>query len=85
MYSYPSTCEKGLNKRTRSRKQEGTGQELPKAKILKIRAIAPKAEVTGIRQDLVARIRQEIAAGTYETPEKLELALERMLNRLDRD
>jgi hypothetical protein len=32
-----------------------------------------------IRWELVQRIRKEIAAGTYETPEKLEKALERML------
>lgn len=32
-----------------------------------------------IRFDLVNRIRMEIAAGTYETPEKLDAALEKML------
>ena len=32
-----------------------------------------------IRFDLVNRIRMEIAAGTYETPEKLDVALEKML------
>jgi hypothetical protein len=33
-----------------------------------------------IRQELVARIRQEILAGTYDTPEKWEAALERLLD-----
>jgi hypothetical protein len=33
------------------------------------------------RASLVARIRREIAAGTYETPEKLAAALEAMLLR----
>ena len=33
-----------------------------------------------IRFDLVNRIRGEIAAGTYETPEKLDAALEKMLS-----
>ena len=32
-----------------------------------------------IRFDLVNRIRSEIVAGTYETPEKLDAALEKML------
>jgi negative regulator of flagellin synthesis FlgM len=32
-----------------------------------------------IRFDLVNRIRSEIAAGTYETPEKLDTALEKLL------
>lgn len=30
----------------------------------------------GIRQELVARIRAEIEAGTYETPDKLDAAIE---------
>jgi hypothetical protein len=38
-----------------------------------------------IRQPLVQRVRREIAAGTYDTPEKLEAALDRLLRRLDRD
>ena len=44
--------------------------------------------VTGdppIRLELVERVRREIAAGTYETTEKLELALERLLERLAND
>ena len=32
-----------------------------------------------VRFDLVNRLRMEIAAGTYETPEKLDSALEKML------
>lgn len=35
-----------------------------------------------IRADLVARIRAEIAAGTYETQEKLEIALDRLLDEI---
>jgi anti-sigma28 factor (negative regulator of flagellin synthesis) len=36
-----------------------------------------------IRWDLVARIRQEIAEGTYDTPEKLEAALRILQERLE--
>lgn len=36
-----------------------------------------------IRQELVDRIRREIAEGTYETPEKWEAALERLFRRLE--
>jgi hypothetical protein len=36
-----------------------------------------------IRRPLVARIRREIAEGTYDTPEKFEAALDRLLCRLD--
>jgi hypothetical protein len=38
---------------------------------------------SAIRTDLVERVRREIAEGTYETPEKLDIALERLLNRLE--
>jgi hypothetical protein len=37
--------------------------------------------VPGIRFQLVQRIRREIAAGTYDTPEKLALALDAMMRR----
>jgi hypothetical protein len=36
-----------------------------------------------IRVHLVERVRREIAEGTYETPERLEAALERLLSHLD--
>ncbi|HXG11640.1 MAG TPA: hypothetical protein VNK04_17930 [Gemmataceae bacterium] len=38
-----------------------------------------------IRWDLVERIRREIAAGTYDTPEKWEAALQRLLDRLQQE
>ena len=38
-----------------------------------------------IRRELVERIRGEIAAGTYDTEEKWEIALDRLLDRLDVD
>ncbi len=39
-------------------------------------------DLPDIRADLVARIRAEIAAGTYETEEKLQVALERLLDEI---
>jgi negative regulator of flagellin synthesis FlgM len=38
---------------------------------------------SGIRFDLVNRIKAEIAAGTYETPDKMDIAFSRMLGRLN--
>lgn len=38
-----------------------------------------------IRMDLVERVKKEIAAGTYDTDEKWEAALDRLLDRLERD
>jgi len=39
-------------------------------------------EMPEVRQDRVAQIRAQIANGTYETPEKLEIALERLLDEI---
>lgn len=36
-----------------------------------------------VRQDLVDRVRAEIQAGTYETQERLEAALEGLMDDLD--
>ena len=37
------------------------------------------------RQARIERIRREIAAGDYDTPEKLALAFDRLLRRLELD
>ena len=44
------------------------------------RSRKPDPEV--FRAELVARVRSEIALGNYETPEKLELALTRLLEEV---
>lgn len=38
-----------------------------------------------IRKELVERVRREIAEGTYDTPEKWELALDRLFHRLEQE
>jgi negative regulator of flagellin synthesis FlgM len=40
------------------------------------------AENGEVRHDLVSQIRDQIAAGTYETPQKLDIALERLLDQI---
>jgi negative regulator of flagellin synthesis FlgM len=35
-----------------------------------------------VRQDMVDRVRQEIASGTYDTPDKLQAALDTVLDDL---
>ncbi len=39
-------------------------------------------ETGSIRQDVVNRVRSEIAAGTYETPAKLDVALDRLIDEI---
>jgi len=43
---------------------------------------AQARDLPDIREDRVAAIRAQIASGTYETPEKLDLALSRLLDEI---
>lgn len=43
----------------------------------------PASSDSNRRAKLIARIRRQIQEGVYETPEKLEIALRRLLERLD--
>ena len=45
-------------------------------------AAARAAEAAPIRTDLVNHIRAQIAAGTYETTQKLDVALDRLLDEI---
>jgi len=40
------------------------------------------ADAGDFRADLVARVRGEIAAGTYETPDKIAVAMDRLLDEM---
>ena len=40
------------------------------------------SQLPAIRDERVEEIRRQMAAGSYETPEKLELALDRLLDEL---
>ncbi|HEX5105874.1 MAG TPA: flagellar biosynthesis anti-sigma factor FlgM [Pirellulaceae bacterium] len=44
--------------------------------------VAQARDLPEIREDRVAAIRAQIEAGTYETPEKLDIALSRMLDEI---
>lgn len=45
----------------------------------------PRRADAPIRAELVARVRREIAEGTYDTPEKWESALDRLFDRLEQE
>lgn len=79
MYRYGSTGGNGSALRSRAGGQEGPAEETLWAGAGG-RLDAPSE--AGLRLGLIARVRQEIAAGTYDTPEKLEAALGRLLERL---
>jgi hypothetical protein len=61
-----------------------TSQSTREASNMSERSEKPSYEPE-FRKELVKRIRREIAAGTYDTPEKWEAALERLRERLERD
>lgn len=42
-----------------------------------------ESSVSGVRFELVNRIKAEIAAGTYDTPDKMDIALDRLIERLN--
>lgn len=39
-------------------------------------------EMPDVRTDLVERVKAEIAAGTYDTPERIEIAISRLMDDL---
>jgi negative regulator of flagellin synthesis FlgM len=46
------------------------------------RQAADMQSADGVRWDRVESVRQQIADGTYETPEKLGIALDRLLDQI---
>lgn len=47
------------------------------------RLLSKLANMPAIRQDLVDRVRQEIAGGNYDTPDRVEGALNNLIDDLD--
>ncbi len=46
-------------------------------------ALAEKVrQIPDVRAELVARVKDEIAAGTYETPERIDAAVDRLMEDL---
>jgi hypothetical protein len=81
MYRHASTCLKGPITRSREWWYEAPEEEVAPVGLLEGPPSA--APEPGPRHDLIARVRREIAEGTYDTPERWEAALERLLDRLE--
>jgi negative regulator of flagellin synthesis FlgM len=85
MHTHGPVCLQGPRFRNRG---WWTGRPLPaRPRAFAMSSERPNQKASGeaIRMDLVARVRREIAAGTYDTPEKWEAALERLLDRMERE
>ena len=72
MFHQGTTCLKGPRSRKRPQWREVVGR-------------TESPQDAAFRADLVARIRREIAAGTYDTPEKMEIAIARLIERMHRE
>lgn len=70
------------NRTSSSRPAQSTSGAADQLDISAAGEAAAQAAENDIRSDLVTRVRNEIAAGTYETPEKLDAALDGLLNEL---
>lgn len=85
MQKHASTSLKGPVRGSRTWWQMGDADAAPEAP-----AAAPRKRQrrssggAGIRQDLVDRVRKEIVDGVYDTTEKWEAALDRLLDALER-
>ena len=62
-------------------RQQGVG-EVHDAVTLSVDAVKAAGATSDIRFDRVAAIKAAIADGSYETPDKLDIALDRLLDRL---
>ena len=72
---------KGVESAQASAAQQGVG-EVHDAVTLSVDAVRAADATSDIRFDRVNAIRAAIADGTYETPEKLDAALDRLLDSL---
>ena len=78
----------GINPPHISHRAAGQQSTSPGGKVDRV-DISPAAEAAieaaeggRVRSDLVNLIRSQIAAGTYDTPEKMDIALERLLDEM---
>ena len=71
------------NAAVRPARTQGTSQQSDTVEISLQAKIASKlAEVPDIRADLVADIKAQIQAGTYDAPEKMDIAIANLLEEL---
>jgi len=72
--------------RTREDAQRpGRGAEAPRRGPDRVELSGPSRarQAEGVRGELVVRVREQIERGTYETPERIDGAVDRLLGELD--
>lgn len=87
MYRHTTTCLKGPFSRDRAWWRDGSSEEAGVALADAEASCRPQAATTPgesgeLRLDLIARVRRQIEAGEYDTPERWEAALDRLADRI---
>jgi hypothetical protein len=91
MHSHQASCLRGPISRSRKRWSSAADSCDPPGseRLAGVPAPAsssndvPSLTDPDIRRDLVERVRRQIAEGTYDTPEKWQAALDKLLNELE--
>ena len=73
------------SRRTTRRRPWRSSAPIARERFVEDRIMNPPPMESEVREDLVARVRQEIQQGTYDTPEKFQAALDRLADRLESD
>jgi negative regulator of flagellin synthesis FlgM len=71
-----------FTQRTNGTQQSPAAGAVDRVDISPAAQAASAAEASPIRHALVNSIRRQIADGSYDTPEKMEMALDRMLDEM---
>jgi len=82
----PETVSNGLESRQTSGAYKPTNRRIAQADVVELSTVAKLSEkareLPEIRTDLVEQAKAEIEAGVYETPQRIEIAVQRLLAEL---
>lgn len=83
---HPPTGPQAVQPTCKINSAAGPDQAAPTADVVEISTAARLAakvhELPAVRTELVEQVKSEIAAGTYETPQRIEVAVERLMEEL---
>ena len=91
--SYPSNAERASRQRktkahkgsSRTKRPIRVPDRSPEERALAAHLLERIKDLPNVREDLCERVRQQIAEGTYETAERMEEAVERLVDELLED
>ena len=82
----PVGAPKAIEPPTNIAATERAGQAAPPHDVVEISSVAKLAakiqDIPEVRGELVARVKSQIEAGAYETPERIEIAVDKLMDEL---